>query len=395
MEMVTGWAAVDRRLDQRAHARDDQLAAELAGHAAAPPGWSLARVVVTLAAALIQLTALAALGFGAWLCVRHFPSAGLLPGVVLLAFGAVLLPRPAGLSRYATRLDRAAAPHLFAFVDGIAAAVGVSSPRLIVLDDRFDADGGTTGLLRRRYLRLGVPLFAVLDPAQRAALVAHQLAHLTDGDPLRTGIAGSVDRSLTALVTLFEPRPETAIRPMQDPAIIKAIASAGGGARLSAAAADVWYAELLLRPVIAVLRWISAGGRLLVVGLARSDVHRAEYFADAEAARIAGTAAMRAVLDTLAQREAVLTVLRRHVRAGDDQHPDVAAWPELARQVRAHATGERPDSTSPLAGHPPIVHRVRLLESRPEVAVAEAGQDGVDADLATEYRRLARDLRYG
>ncbi|WP_433604629.1 M48 family metalloprotease [Dactylosporangium sp. CA-139114] len=390
MNRVAGRAA------RRALARDERLAAELAGHVAGPPGWGPARVVVTLMAILIQLAAIAALGGGAWLVVRDFPSITVLPGVVLLAFGAVLLPRPAGLPRYSTRLDRADAPHLHAFVAEVAAAVGTRCPRIIVVDDSFEADGGTTGLLRRRYLRIGVPLFAVLTPLQRTALVAHQLAHFTNGDPLRSGPAGSVDRSLTALVALFEPRRDTSVRALQDPAILGAMAGAGGGP-MRAGVGTVWYAELILGPVNAVLRWIAAGGRLLFASAARADVHRAEYRADAEAARVAGSAATLAMLDTLGLREPMVTVLRRHIRQAGDDRPDLTAWRALGDDVRAHAPAEPPLSASWFAGHPPLALRVRLVRSRPalEPALADACGTGVDADLATEYRRLARDLRYG
>ncbi|WP_433089421.1 hypothetical protein ACQP1P_23325 [Dactylosporangium sp. CA-052675] len=385
------------RATRRALARDERLAAQLAGHVPGPPGWGPARVVVTLMAILIQLAAFAALGCGAWLVVRDFPSITVLPGVVLLAFGALLLPRPAGLPRYSTRLDRADAPHLHAFVAGVAAAVGTRCPRIIVVDDSFEADGGTTGLLRRRYLRIGVPLFAVLTPLQRTALVAHQLAHFTNGDPLRSGPAGSVDRSLTALVALFEPRRDTSVRALQDPAILGAMAGAGGGPMRSGSVGSVWYAELVLSPVIAVLRWVAAGGRLLFASAARADVHRAEYRADAEAARVAGSAATLAMLDTLGLREPMVTVLRRHIRQAGDDRPDLTAWRALGDGVRAHAPAEPPLSTSPFAGHPPLALRARLVRSRPalEPALPDAAGAGVDADLATEYRRLARDLRYG
>ncbi|WP_433223180.1 M48 family metallopeptidase [Dactylosporangium sp. CS-047395] len=358
----------------------------------------LARFTVAAIAVLIHLIAIAALGFSAWMVIRDFPSFTLLPGVVLLAFGVLLLPRPPGLPRYATRLRREDAPHLFAFVDTVAGAVGVPCPALIVLDDRFDADGATTGLLRRRYLRLGVPLFAVLDPGQRTALVAHQLAHFTTGNPLRSGLAGSADLSLANLAAMFEPRSDTALRAFQDEQIVKAsLNTAGaGGMRVSGNVANVWYAEMLIRPFLWVLQQISSLGRRALVTLARPDVERAEFAADTVAARTAGSAAALEMLDMLALGEPVVTVLRRHIRATRSDTPDPATWQALAREIRGHATTADPP---PFEGHPPITDRVRVLEAqpplKPALSAATDAAEGVDAELATAYRRLARDLRYG
>ncbi|MFI5907945.1 hypothetical protein [Dactylosporangium sp. NPDC051541] len=376
----------------------ERLAAALAGRDLPPPGWGPARLVVAAVALLLHLTALAALAGGAWLVARDFPSFTILPGVVLLAFGVLLLPRPESLPRYSTRLDRTRAPHLFAFVAAVAGAAGVPVPHLIVVDDTFDADGGTTGLRRRRYLRLGLPLLAVLDAGQCTALVAHQLAHTTTGNPLRTGLTGSADRSLTALMALFEPGPDTALRALQDPAIVKA----GMGTPPRAAngnVADVWYAELLIRPVLAALRGLAAAGRRLLLTLAAPDVHRAEYRADAVAAGVAGTAATLELLDVLALRETVLTVLRRHIRAAADDRPDPPAWRTLAADARRHSAAALPAlrAASPFADHPPLEYRTRLLRSRPAVAPMPEPPDpaGVDADLAEQYRRMVRDLRFG
>ncbi|MGI5240948.1 M48 family metalloprotease [Dactylosporangium sp. CA-139066] len=390
----------NRWIARRAARDDAALVAELvaAGRTPARPGWHLTRAFVVAAAVLVQIVALGSLALGAWLCVRHFPSYTLLPGVALLAFGVVLLPRPPGLPRYATRLHRRDAPHLFAFVDRVAERVGVPAPGLIVVDDRFAADGATTGVLRRRYLRLGAPLLAVLDADQRAAVVAHQLAHFDSGDPLRGGPAAAVDESLSALVLLFEPRPPATMRATNDPQLLRASLATGGFGKLGGVAADVWYAEVLLRPVLAVLQWLSVLVRLAVVGAARSDVHRAEYRADAVAAEVAGSAAALEAVSLLAAREPVLTVLRRHVRAGGSDRPDPEAWRALARSVLEHGVAESAPDASPFAGHPPPAYRMRLLRSLPDHPAPprdDAGCAGVDAELAGEFRRMARDLRYG
>jgi Zn-dependent protease with chaperone function len=351
----------------------------------------------------VYLVAAGALAAGVLVSAWHFPGAGLLPGVVLLAFGVLVLPRPPALPRYATRFDRRTAPALFGFVDRVAEAAGAPAPGIVVVDDRWTFDAGVTGLWRRRYLRLGAPLLAALGAQERAALVAHQLGHFRDGDPLRGPLTGAVDGSLAALVTLFEPRPDTALRAWQSEAILKSTVSTGGTAAgpPSPVVSSVWYAEMLIRPVFAALRWLAVLGRFAFVASARTDRHRAAYWADALAARVAGTPAALAALELLTLREPAVTVVRSEVRAARSDRPDPAAWRTLARHVREHhaPAGDPAREASPFADHPPIEYRLRLLRDAPEqpaeVRFDEDDCTAVDTELTAEYRRFARDLRFG
>src|SRR4029453_8715537 len=115
---------------------------------AGPAPSRIRRMAPAAVAGVVQLGAVAALVGGAWLCTVNFPGVALLPGVVLLAFGILTLPRPTPLPRGTVISARSAAPALHALVDRVAAELGVPRPHLIALDDRFAADSGFAGLLR-------------------------------------------------------------------------------------------------------------------------------------------------------------------------------------------------------------------------------------------------------
>jgi hypothetical protein len=165
---------------------------------------------------------------------QNFPGWALLPGLLLVGLAAVAWPRPAPLPRYTERLTRAAAPALHDLVDQVARAIGAPAPR-VALDDGFGADGGGYGVLGRRYLIIGVPLWMALDAQQRVALVAHQLAHFVDGDPRRGPLVSRVDNALLALTGLLLPgRGATRIR--DDPTMMLAGGGMEGGMATRAAA---------------------------------------------------------------------------------------------------------------------------------------------------------------
>ncbi|HEY6001758.1 MAG TPA: M48 family metallopeptidase, partial [Anaeromyxobacter sp.] len=111
-----------------------------------------------------------------------------------------------------SRLDRpppigaAEAPGLLALVAEVAARAGVPPPDEIRVSATANASIGVErwrlGLARARVLEIGLPLFAVLDRAELASVVAHELGHERGGDVwlgawvhrTRRAIAGTVER---------------------------------------------------------------------------------------------------------------------------------------------------------------------------------------------------------
>ncbi|MEV4510060.1 M48 family metallopeptidase [Dactylosporangium sp. NPDC049525] len=398
---IIGW----RWLDVRLH----RLAARRVRAGPAPS--RLRRVATATVAAVVQVTGFATLLTGAWLCTLRFPGIALLPGGVLLAFGVLTLPRPAGLPRDAVPARRAEMPALHAMTDRVAAALGVPRPHVIVLDGRFSADSGVAGLLRRRYLRIGAPLWAVLDPAQRTALVALELARFGAGDPSRAPLTGTVERSLATLVAMFEPGGDKRLHDGRDGDVVKAIA-ANPGQPIGKDQAYTNLAEDLVRPFTALLQGAFGLVRLGYLTLLQPESFRAALASDARASAVAGAAQVRAVLATRLLAESIVTVLRRDARAGDHagvvrrDEPEavVAGWPVLAAGVvakNASAMAERCDAdvartASPFAVDPPLGRRIEVLAEAPAALPADPEESAAtDVELRPMYRRLVRDLRNG
>lgn len=138
------------------------------------------------------------------------------PGGILALGVAVFVAwalRPRGLwTRRADRpapLDAAAFPELHALVRRVAGRVGVAPPEELQLGSRMNASicGERQGLRRRRILELGLPLFATLDEAELAAVIAHELGHERGGD---VALCAWVYRTRAALARTLEDLEESA-----------------------------------------------------------------------------------------------------------------------------------------------------------------------------------------
>jgi len=93
------------------------------------------------------------------------------------ADGADVVPVP---------LDRDEAPALFAFIDGIAARLGVKAPyeiHLVTAATAFiSAERSWTGRVKKLQIGIGMPLFAWLSEAELGAVIAHEFGHFIGGD---------------------------------------------------------------------------------------------------------------------------------------------------------------------------------------------------------------------
>jgi hypothetical protein len=405
MDNGVGWRWLDVRLQGRARRQVR----------AGPAPSRLRRAATTAVAAVVQAGAFATLLCGAWLCTVRFPSVALLPGAVLLLFGGLTLPRPAAMPRDAVPVRRADAPALHALTDRVADALGVPRPHVVVLDDRFAADSGFAGFLRRRYLRIGAPLWAVLDPAQRTALVALELARFGGGDPSRAALTGTVERTLATMVAVFEPAADKRMQTSRNNDVVKMI-SANPGQRVGEEQASTNLAEDLIRPFMALLQGAVGLVRLGYLTLLRPESSSAVLAADARAVAVAGAPQVRSVLAIRLLAESMVTVLRRDARAGDHsgavrrEEPEtvVAGWPALAAAVlskNAPSLPERCDAdvfrtASPFAVTPPLGRRLEVLNETAAGTPATLPADpqesaATDVEVRQVYRRLVRDLRNG
>lgn len=339
-------------------------------------GWSAARVLsCAIAVGVLALDAALVLG-GVAAIVAEFPNlVTSLIGATMISVGIVLRPRVPRLpGDGGVVLDRERAPTLHALVDEIAAAAGVAAPHGIVVNADWNASWAIVGLRRRRWLTLGLPLWASLEPQQRVALIAHEAGHERAGGQARSLVVWTAVNALDHLSAVLRPPDagETAV----------------GGLGVDALARSV--AAVVALPVDGVL-WLQA--RLLL-----RELQRDEYLADGHAAAVAGSPAVIALHERSLLSFTFGHAVQRAALADEDVfallREALAAVPDRERERRRRLA--RLEQTRLTDTHPPMAMRIALLEERaPDAATVTLGawtSQRIDAELEPLHARLAREL---
>lgn len=402
-EASARWRRTPDPSGQRSFHLDERLFAEVAGRGRRPPSWSPGLVTLTVLSVLLGAATLALLIVGVTLLVLG-TVVWKLVGVLLAGLAVELRPRLPAVDTTRGYKTRAEAPALFAVIDAIAAQMRAPRLHAVVVDEAFEASCGRFGLRRRPVLVLGMPLWASLSPAARMGLLAHQVGHLVDRDPEQRLVTqpalstlGILARDLAkrrrgvnaqeALVGQGGQVTASQYATVLDPQIkgsIESVRDAG--------------LALVFRP----LHWIFASGDRRLRALASHSRQRAEYYADALAADVAGSAAVIEYCHVLLLHEPVFTTARRLMRAGADLQTVRAQTAQTVTVDAADTTLLEQHSiraeSSPLASHPPVGRRLRMLRSRPasppKLSPRQTDLDAVDAQLLDDYKRAARALMH-
>ncbi|MFJ5984144.1 M48 family metalloprotease [Lentzea sp. NPDC092896] len=367
-------------------------AAQYAAYEGTPPTrprWTASRVaLVALSGVLVALVAGLAV-LGAWLVVRDFPSFfSIVAGIPVLLVAWALRPRLGSAGDVWHELHRDDAPTLFALLDRVASAAGTRLPDRIALDADFNASAGTHGLLRRRTLTIGLPLFGVLTPQQRVAVLGHEFGHFVNGDPARGLLTAPAVRTPLILADL--------VRPSE-----------------SFVSDNLWgrLAERLFWPFQALLERLFVLVGIGVRAVAARDHQRAEYCADALAVRLAGSSATEALMIDFATAEQLLGTIsaaERGTQANAEtarrNHPGAARWRAAADAWRAASDAEAAveksvtEDASLWREHPPSGLRARIVRSwphtDPSIVLSQADSARIDAELHRFYARAGRDIAW-
>jgi Zn-dependent protease with chaperone function len=382
---LTAPTADDRPETRLSHVYDalgrragDRLARELMEAPTLEPRLGPAKAAAYAIAVLVHATTVALLAGGIALLVLGFPNiAATVAGVVLVGLAALMRPR-LGKAPAEDVVAREAAPALAAVADEVAAALDVEPFDVLVVPEAFNASWGVVGLRRRRVLTLGLPLLTALEPRERVAVIGHELAHARNGDATRGLVVGSAVEALAEAYGLVAPGGDDE--------------DAGTGL------------GIVLRP----LQWIVSRPLLwlllLELHLLLRDSQRAEYLADALAARVAGTDAMVAAHEKLLLASAVDAVAQRVSRSpGLDLFAELEAAVERvpARERERRRRVARLEHARLEETHPPTAMRIELLERRPPepglVVLDPQRSRAIDDELrplrAELQRRLVEDYR--
>jgi Zn-dependent protease with chaperone function len=365
------YSAAGRRLG-------DRMADRLLAADSLEPHVTPTRVAAYAIAALTHTTTLAFAVGGVLLFALAFPNpAAIVVGFLLVGVAFLMRPRIGKLPTERT-LTRAEAPALYSLVDDIAHALEVPNVDLIVLDHHFNASWAVLGLRRRRVLTLGLPVLAMLGRQERVALIGHELAHGRNGDSQRGLVVGSAVQALVGFYWTLAPEHFGGAREWSELAFFERIVNV-----------FLWF---ISRPVLGLL--------LLELHLLLRDAQRAEYYADALAARVAGTRAAVSLHEQLLLESTFRFAVQRtaQARGGADLFAElesaVSGIPDRERERRrrvARLEASRLDDT-----HPPTAKRLELLEGREPVdaaVVCGAEQAGaIDAELAAHRHSVQSAL---
>ncbi|MDX8351764.1 M48 family metallopeptidase [Cognatiyoonia sp. IB215182] len=211
---------------------------------------------------LILATPFAVALCGVALILSTLPSwGGVFFGAVLIAAGYVLLPARYRVPKDALTRDKA--PILFAQMDKVSDAL--SAPRIshVAVTEEFNAFVTKTG--GKTVLGIGGLLWEAASANEKRALVAHEIAHLVNNDPAR----GQVIRY--ALDTL---------------------------ARWEDLVAPDWHGNVFADIALLPFRLLIAALEQALLRMMFLQSQRAEYLADALAAKVAGSDAIASLLNT-------------------------------------------------------------------------------------------------
>jgi len=323
---------------------------------------------------------------GVWLLVRGWGGVGMVPGLLLLAVAWPLRPRGVRLPEADPVLHRDDAPELYALVDEVAGVVGTRGVDEVRVDAKVNASVMARGVRGRRLLTLGLPLWEILTPQQRIALLGHELAHFSNGDTRQGLVVSTAYRSLTTWHYYFTPTAE--------PSAL----------------------EMLVNLLCIVPRLFLQGVLTLLDHLTLRAAQRAEYLADREAAGAASTEAAVGLMDRLLVTDSAAVALRREVSraalAGPRGARTIEAEPqEIWERLRAHMASipeyeyERQRRVGVRRGHsvdathPPTHLRRTCLLVGPSAPAAVVTDDERQLRIAVELagarvtvaRRIVRD----
>lgn len=360
-------------------------------------GFTVQTALLFLAAASVQLFTAALLVCGAYLiCTNYTNPLLIVLGLSLIALAVTGRPRLGKVPAHCLAPDKF--PELHKLVARIASLLKTSPPDCLVIDNHFNARVGRRGLRQRKVLFIGLPLFSVLGGQEQVALIAHELAHLVNGDPTRGVFVSITLKTLAEWHRLlardhFWPRTPSGKARYGG----RSFGMAGGIANL---------AEFLTNVLVHLLSYIPYLFLLALVHLSWDEQQRAEYLADRLGAQVSGTQAFISMSEKLLFSSRVRFVVQRgalNARSRDvieELQADFKSIParEYERMRRLAALEE----TKLNATHPPTAFRIGLLQAgefhapqhslseRDEAALVEElkhFRPAVNRQLIDEYRR--------
>lgn len=305
------------------------------------------------------------------------------PNIVLVALGLLCLciaiaARPRIVQAPDKGLlPRESFPALYKLADDVADAMNAKRMDHIVASIEFNASFVRAGWLRKRYLTIGLPLFAIHTDAERVALLAHEIGHSANGDNGRRFFVVSALGTLEVWYDLIRPH---------------GLFSSESG-----------MPGLVMLPVNMVLYGISRmirGWIWALVHLLFRNSQRAEYLADYLSAVVGGDRAAVTSNQLLYRGGFYNYVVQRvansngRLRLFDELSHQMALLPERELE-RIRRVSLLPDSRIDTT-HPPTAYRIRFLEERfkgePRVVISPEDSRLLEQELLSMHEMAERAI---
>ena len=368
----------------RGRSIDARLLKELSSDPAQRPRTSLGHWWLLGMSVIIVLLDIACLVAAMWVWVVSGWPRGvqLVVSLALLGLAVGLFPTPMRAPKTG-RVPPGQGARLRGLVAQVAAAVGTEPPDLIVIDLSVNAAVARYGWRQQTLLVIGAPLWAMLTPAGRLSVLAHELGHIVNKDPMRS-------------VLTFPARSFGA----------RAVAATGGRNpwRRALAGADhaawsgVGVGGVLVHGTLAVLNTVGATIQLLVDSVAMPDSRRAEYLADLQARHVAGSEAFIAALERLLLSPGIWQDLWDRAPRLEVHELPAAIQTSARRQAKDVRTYRQASlrSTDLWSSHPAEGDRLALVEALPvlppSLHVPSDTWDAIDSEMSAWYAHFHREL---
>jgi Zn-dependent protease with chaperone function len=276
-----------QRVQRRANRRGERLYQEMEKEAAeGTRRHNFARLASYALAVLVHLPLPILIALGAWLWVAYgYHPLTIVATVILLLLAYTFRPRFPRFPRGVQVVPRADAPTLYSVVDDISQLLGTRPVAWLGIDARFAASSSSVGVRRHRLIVFGLPLWDLLTPQERIAVISHEIGHDLGGDLAHSAVVSSSLRTLATWQDFLRPVPRTTQKhPYEIPAPLQYLVG------------RVYRLQLKLQ---------------------RRANPRAEYRADEAAASVGSTAAITGSLDKVLLDEKARPFIRVAV-AGHD-----------------------------------------------------------------------------
>lgn len=306
----------------------------------APTAVRMRRGVVYAVAGLVHAVTIGILLAGVYLLVRWFPAPLSWIGSFLIVLAILMRPRLGRLPKDIDEVDLDQTPALAQLLDEIAGRLDTKRPDRVYLTPEFNMSFGHIGLRRLGVLKIGVPLWLSLEPAQRIAVLGHELGHAVNQDSRRGIYVGGAIDALATWHDVLHPGPWP-----------------------QGASVSEYLGYILLGPPRMLVAWMTSRARGVLLRLTQERQRAAEFFADRLAVAVAGREATMNALGSLEIGDSVLNAMNAARRRRDDEFDALAAlletmpaheWERLRRRSKRRGTAVD-DS------HPPTSDRIEAI----------------------------------